>query len=145
MPLIERIYDPTQKDLLSGLRQQRFSLQLSASSASAIVNADSSAVPPDTARFITGLSWNATPGAAQTIELFQAFVLLAGAASVSMQFNQSAPYRVAAVLVGCYIPVDFVMLPGEVLRMQAQFNAGAAANALNAFAVGFDIPRANIV
>lgn len=146
--LVERLWLPTQKDLLAGLRQQRFLFNGSTAAAAATITFTAiSSSPSDTARFITGVGAQCTPGAAQTWDYAQVSVVPAGG-SISAASNIvpiENPTRVAALTTGKHVLCDFMLLPTDQLIFQFFFNAGAASNTVNAFVHGYDIPRANLV
>lgn len=144
--IVEEIYAPTAKDLISGIRQARYYVNLGATPAAATaVSVAAPAVPPDTARFITLLTMQSSPGAAQFFEIAQFIVVAAGGTSNSFFAALSPHTRNAAVSTGVALPCDILLLPGDVLLFQGQFNAGVANNAFSCSAFGYDIPRANLV
>ena len=147
MDLVERIWSPTTKDLLSGLRQTRyFEVQSPAGSAAAsqIVNA-LVACPPDTVRFITAVSILATPGAAQFFDSWSWGVLTPGVPTTLFNFTSTPRQRIVATSSGDVVLPGIAMLPGETWQFGARFNAGANVNSVSVSAFGWDIPRANIV
>jgi hypothetical protein len=142
--LVERIYQPTLKDVVSGIRQQRYYAQVSGVPAAATtITIDFPVVPPDTARFITNFAWLNSPGAAQFTEACSAFVNLNGVITGPVVYTMPRTRTVAAVS-ACNELVDILLLPGEALRMLVLFNAGAANNSFTGFVHGYDIPRANM-
>lgn len=144
--LVEKIWQPTQKDVLSGLRQQRFMYASgSVSNAAAQVTVNGPVCPADTARFITMVSAQGAPGAAQFFEAFQFLLVTNGGTTPSFVITVSPPTRNAGIVTGVGgILCDIVMMPGDFIAMTGTFNAGGVANAIAAWMFGYDIPRANL-
>jgi hypothetical protein len=145
--VVERLWRPTEKDVVGGLRQQRFTyLPTSQSVAAAQITFLGPNTPPDTARFITHIAITCTPGAAQFFQYWQGQFIGAGGGSFTYFTGGYAP--VAGAVVPFVLAYDYdglLLLPGEAINFVIQFNAGVAANSCGVTAMGFDLPRANLV
>jgi hypothetical protein len=145
MPIVERVYQPTAKDNLSGLRQSRAFAQQTAAGALVTVSLAFAAVPPDTARIITNMSILATPGAAQRVLGAYANIFVPGPQTIFQVGLQSDGAQAVASLISLNWAGEIILLPNETLQLNCEHNAGAASNSCVFSYFGYDVPRANIV
>lgn len=143
--LVETIYKPTLKDVVSGIRQTRFigAFATTSAASTSVQSTTSFTVPPDTARFLTGVSASALPGAAQNLLALSLTVSVAGTFTVVVQLMPF--FRAANSNLYVYAPLDLLTLPGEVISLIGNFDAGGVANQVNpSWVWGYDLPRANL-
>jgi hypothetical protein len=145
--IVERIYTPTSKDVLSGLNEARWAEQLNpVALANTIVTSLGSAVPLNYIRIVTCVGMTGLPGAAQTffggIARIQE-VLAAANNYASLYLPNNAPL-VAAQRGFTNAQWNVIMFPGEQLAYFGLFNAGAAGNTMEFSSSGYQVPRANV-
>lgn len=138
-----KLWIPTQKDIVSGLWVQRVTGVGSQSAAAVTVNPLQNICPPDRMRVFTSFSVQGLAGAAQFFEYAFVSVFPGGGAVANQQLYFSPPTRNAAVPVAAHWEGELVCYPGDVVAVFGAFNAGVAANSVNAALTGWDIPRAN--
>jgi hypothetical protein len=144
--LITRLYVPTLKDQVQGLTIVR-ALQndpIGTTLAATVVLDNLPATPNDTARLIEGVTVQATPGAAQSVVALVANLIRNGVFSGRLQKQPEFAIGAAVQYSYTFLDVGWILLPGDVIQLGAQFSAGAAANLVFGCAWGVDIPRANI-
>lgn len=117
--------------------------RLTTSAASAVVSSTLT-IPQGRAAVITALTVTCSPGAAQNVNQIVVAVLLRG-----IDFNQpniKETYTPGAA--NAIIPLDWqgeiVVLPGDVIRALAVFNAGVAVNNTTLSVFGILIPVGNL-
>lgn len=138
--ILESLYAPTSKDLLSGIRQQRFHVHGTLSIASNSFSPLTYTVPPDVAVVILGMSCACVPEPAAA---FNGFYLANGNFPVAWKRSQGNP------IVGVFVyEVEqlggFLALPGDFLSVTTQFSGFAAPNTASATLWGYALPRANL-
>jgi hypothetical protein len=145
--LVERIWRPTDKDLVGGIRQQRYVQLLTLGPTAAVtVGGGSSIVGPDTIRWLTNICVIATAGAAQFAEAWIGSIAGPGAAIASCYFGASFVRVPVATAVASSMEYDGIaLLPGEYFQVNTNFNAGVAGNSVLVGLYGWEIPRANII
>lgn len=141
--MLERLYQPTAKDLLSGIQHSRFQSIATNSAASTGVTALSFTVPADRMRVIQCVTCQCQPGAAQFFEYVYFQVTPGSAPAPSWQMYFSPPTRTVAVPVAAAWSGEIWIYPNESVTLGAFFSAGGVANAVNASVFGWDIPRGN--
>ena len=135
------------KDVGSGQRiARRYLERVQLSAALANLSVNSSACPSDTVRFIHTISVSINSGAAQTFNYFQALLQDVASAQLLSSINTQATYRpVAAETLLFNIPgLEYVVMAGELVNVQANFTGGAAANQVTADLIGWEFPRGNL-
>ena len=139
------IYRPTHKDVVSGLQPLRaFGLFSNAAATPTVVATTTlQVVPPDRMLIIQMISWLATAGAAQFLELGFLSVFPGGSVAANYAVDQSPPTRNAAVAVAMSWSGEIWLYPSDTFQLGAVFNAGVASNSIQASYFGWSLPRAN--
>lgn len=139
--LLESLYAPTPKDLLSGIRQQRFHAYGTLSIASASFAPLTYTVPADVAIVILGMACRCVPEPAAA---FNGFYLANGSFPVAWKRSQGNPIVGVTVYETQELGGGFLALPGDNLSVTTQFSGSAAANLSEAVLWGYAMPRANL-
>ena len=144
--LIARLWAPTFKDEVSGLAVERVNLfdNSGTSLASTAILVTLGTVPPDRAWFIDTITTQTIPGAAQTVTLLSAQFLRNGIFAGRVVKQPEFALAAATNYSHSWLDVGWMLLPGDVLQVAGNFNAGGVANLVFGAAWGFAIPRANI-
>lgn len=136
----------SEKDIGSGSRNvRRYAENFNATTAAAAVTVNGSTCPPDTVRFIHTFYFSVLPGAAQTFQSINAFNQDA-AGNIQGIIGSNQNYTPVAAQSGIFTisALEFVLMQGDILVVSGNFSAGAAANAINAWAMGWEFPRGNL-
>jgi hypothetical protein len=141
--VLERIYKPTDKDLLSGIQHSRYFLTTNASASATQVSGTQFTIPPDRMRVLTGFWGRGSPGAAQFFEYLSMQVFPSNQVVAAMNIFAGPPTRTVAVQSTAWWNGEVWLYPGDVVVLSGFFNAGAAANSLDTTVFGWDIPRGN--
>jgi trimethylamine:corrinoid methyltransferase-like protein len=137
---------PSSKDLGSGQRVARRYLEiLTGTQAVANVTLNSSVVGADLVRIVHTLTFTTTPGAAQTLNYWQALLQDASTTVIAVVAGQPNFAHAAAALETLTVSgLELVMMQGDLLNLQANFNAGAAGNTASLHIQGWEFPRGNL-
>lgn len=150
MAILDRLYKSNPKDIASGGSQvvRRFQriVTIGASASISIGTIDSETLPADIARLIKYITVEANPGAAQYVTSGSFQIDEKGAvASQIMRLG----VHFSAIGVGGPLPIktlscEILMLSGEGVELQLNFNAGAAVNSGTFYWGGYEFPRGSI-
>ena len=144
--IVEKLYQPTEKDYLSGTIQRRFVEQINiAGAAAATLSGLGAIVPLNTICIVRMISCTSLPGAAQFSLGVLARVIDAGSPTNNpTTVYVPTPQEPVALRAFMAQECELVLFPGEQLSYQVFFNAGVAVNVAEVAAHGYYLPRANI-
>jgi len=146
--LVESLWRPSDKDLLSGMRQTIFNREYSTSAIAATVTLgqpSAERVPPDTIRFISTIGVRAIANAGQQIDYA---ILVArfdqDPSSTFFGNDLSIPLSTKPLRWGWVFPLNMFMPPGTILVVSGFFIGAALDNQLRLNVVGWEMPRGNL-
>jgi len=147
--LIESLYNPSQKDLASGIIQARWRHSATVATAATTVVVTCPNVEPDRVLFLQTISYNAVPGAGQSCLTLHTNIDDApgglGVTILGPLHGESVRGNVAERIRRAFNFGPGVMIfPGERLQGRGEFSAAGVANTLEYFAYGFTIPRGTL-
>lgn len=149
LEIIAPTYRQTFRDEVTGLAPvHRVFIGSSNVAAAVLTTTLIAAVPPNTIREILNFSFTGTPGAAQTLDRINAVIGdVTGTGANDDTFLQWFPNPAvgAALNVRYFTPLHGILMkPNQFLTVNANFNAGVAANLMVASVRCMDYPLGNI-
>lgn len=143
----DTLYKPSLRDIVTvDAAPRRLNFRATASAVAAAVSIDGPIVPADEAWIITQIYAQATPGAAQTVVNMIVSVILGGVSfNEAHGWTENFSATPAIAQVRSVAGVNFALMPGEVLRLNGNFNAGANSNLVLLNALGVALPRGNLI
>lgn len=142
--ILEVLWRPREKDLLTGMRQQIRNVRYTQSSAAATVTAGegtATQVPPDTVRYIERVTVWAQGGGAQTV--VRADCTVRYITGGTFYYARKRPLIATPADDTFDFPLGILLLPGTYVSCSAEFSAGAVANDINVSLIGWEMPRGN--
>lgn len=140
------LYALTAKDAISApVLQRQLERAIGAGVASVTATVQSQPTPGDKVCYVSNMTFQAAPGAAQTCQRLTATVIDSAGATIAVLcvFNPN-PAIAAAVTVGHSFACDLLLFPGELIQLAGTFNAGANQNAVYLDLHKIHIPKGNL-
>lgn len=140
------LYSLTAKDAISApVLQRQLERAIGTAVAAPTVTVQSQPTPGDKVCYISNMTFQGQPGAAQTCQRLTATVIDSSGATIAVLcvFNPN-PAIAAAINVGHSFACDLLLFPGELVQLAGTFNAGAAANQVFLDLHKIHIPKGNL-
>lgn len=144
MSLLIPVYQVDDKAAKSGYVLQRWAEYATNAATAASVATSSGATPGDRLRVLQALAFVFTAGAAQTAGT--TYLVTIVGANGETRFQTSTTFTAAAVVATTFNALlEWLILPGETVRVTCAFSAGANSNQVELRLLGYELPRGNVI
>lgn len=145
MIIPEALWLPSEKDLKAQFSPDRVLRRSSQTAAAAVITDNILAVPTDHVAFVTNIVVQARAGGAQTCTFQRIAVVDQSGNTLSTIASRAEPNHMGAAAANEDLNWSglVVVMPGEIVLLEADFSAGVAANTLGGGLFGVLVPRGN--
>jgi hypothetical protein len=140
--VLQNLYEIDAKALSSGVLISRWSEIVTAAGTAVTVTATGSKVAGDRVRVVTEISGLVISGAAQTSTAQT--IQVQGNAS-NFLYQRIISYTAVLSRGETFGNLNYVLLPNEQLALLGTFNAGVNSNSITMYAIGYEMPRGNVM